>query len=76
MEQTEFERRRDGLVREIGGSMESVLQNLNALNRSLEGVGAVGREFESVSTLWKEFYHAEPGRRKSQDDTPPGRSTG
>lgn len=36
--------------------MNSVLNNLNALNRSLEGVIAVGKEFESVSLLWNNFY--------------------
>jgi hypothetical protein len=36
--------------------MESVLSNLNALNRSLEGVIAVGKEFEGVSELWQVFY--------------------
>ena len=37
-------------------SMNNVLNNLNALNRSLEGVVAVGKEFESVSLLWNNYY--------------------
>jgi len=36
--------------------MDSVLNNVNALNRSLEGSIAVGKEFENVSELWKNFY--------------------
>lgn len=36
--------------------MNNVLNNLNALNRSLEGVVAVGKEFESVSLLWNNYY--------------------
>lgn len=35
--------------------MESVLSNLNTLNRSLEGINVVGKEFESVSQLWSNF---------------------
>lgn len=36
--------------------MNNVLNNLNALNRSLEGAVAVGKEFERVSTLWNNYY--------------------
>lgn len=36
--------------------MNNVLNNLNALNRSLEGVVAVGKEFKSVSQLWNNYY--------------------
>lgn len=36
--------------------MNNVLNNLNALNRSLEGVNAVGKEFENVSVLWNNYY--------------------
>lgn len=35
--------------------MESVLANINKLNRSLEGVLAVGKDFESVEQLWSQF---------------------
>lgn len=35
--------------------MEHVLQNINKLNRSLEGVIAVGNEFSSVEALWSQF---------------------
>ncbi|KAF2458971.1 DASH complex subunit Dad1, partial [Lineolata rhizophorae] len=52
---TEFERQRDELVGEVAMSLEHVLQNINKLNRSLEGVIAVGNEFSSVEALWSQF---------------------
>lgn len=36
--------------------MEKVLENLNTLNRSLQGVVALGKEFDSISKLWESFY--------------------
>ena len=36
-------------------SLEHVLQNLNRLNRNLEGIIAVGNEFSSVEALWSQF---------------------
>jgi DASH complex subunit DAD1 len=36
-------------------SLDSVLTNLNRLNRSLEAVIAVGNEFSSVEALWSTF---------------------
>lgn len=36
--------------------MDAILNNVNALNRSLESSIAVGKEFEGVSTLWSTFY--------------------
>lgn len=44
--------------------MEQVLQNINKLNRSLEGVIAVGNEFGAVEALWSQFENVmakEPG---------------
>jgi len=35
--------------------MESVLQNINRLNRNLESIIAVGNEFSSVEALWSQF---------------------
>jgi DASH complex subunit DAD1 len=35
--------------------MDSVLTNLNRLNRSLEAIIAVGNEFGSVEALWSTF---------------------
>jgi DASH complex subunit DAD1 len=53
---TYFEKQRDLLMAEIAVSMDSVLNNINALNRSIEGAIAVGKEFDSVATLWSNFY--------------------
>ncbi|KAL8894304.1 MAG: hypothetical protein Q9192_004434 [Flavoplaca navasiana] len=50
-----FLHRRDALVGEISMAMEHVLQNINKLNRSLEGVIAVGNEFGAVEALWSQF---------------------
>lgn len=36
-------------------SLEHVLQNINRLNRNLEGVIAVGDEFGAVEALWSRF---------------------
>ena len=36
-------------------SLENVLQSMNKLNRSLEGVIAVGNEFGAVEALWSQF---------------------
>ncbi|MCJ1256932.1 hypothetical protein MMC24_004757 [Lignoscripta atroalba] len=54
-EKSYFEQQRDALVGEIAVSLEHVLQNMNKLNRSLEGVIAVGNEFGSVEALWSQF---------------------
>ncbi|MCJ1447065.1 MAG: hypothetical protein MMC23_007574 [Stictis urceolatum] len=54
-ELTYFEQQREALVGEIATSLENVLQNINKLNRSLEGVIAVGNEFGSVEALWSQF---------------------
>ncbi|CRG83782.1 hypothetical protein PISL3812_01138 [Talaromyces islandicus] len=54
---SEFEFQRSELVREIALSMESVLQNINRLNRNLESIIAVGNEFSSVEALWSQFEH-------------------
>lgn len=52
--------------------MDSVLNNINALNRSLEGSIAVGKEFDSVSSLWSNFYdglaQVEQLRGQQQED--------
>lgn len=52
---TPFHTAREALVCEIAQSLENVLQNINKLNRSLEGVIAVGNEFGSVEALWSQF---------------------
>jgi DASH complex subunit DAD1 len=35
--------------------MDSVLTNLNRLNRSLESIIAIGNEFGNVEALWSTF---------------------
>ncbi|KAM0715981.1 hypothetical protein Q7P37_008495 [Cladosporium fusiforme] len=52
-----FEQQRELLVGEVAQSLENVLQNMNRLNRSLEGVIAVGNEFSQVESLWSQFEH-------------------
>ncbi|EOD46744.1 putative dash complex subunit dad1 protein [Neofusicoccum parvum] len=52
---TYFEQQREMLVGEVAQNLEAVLQNINKLNRSLEGVIAVGNEFGSVEALWSQF---------------------
>lgn len=51
-----FEKQRDVLIQEIGLSIESVVYNLDILNRSLNGSISVGKEFDNVGRLWSHFY--------------------
>ena len=50
-----FASRRSHLVSQIGDSLETVLQQINSLNRSLEGIIEIGNEFASVEALWSQF---------------------
>ncbi|OQO09646.1 hypothetical protein B0A48_05048 [Cryoendolithus antarcticus] len=54
-EKTLFEQQREQLLGDVAASLENVLQNINKLNRSLEGVIAVGNEFGQVEGLWSQF---------------------
>ncbi|MCJ1275877.1 hypothetical protein MMC21_003682 [Puttea exsequens] len=73
-----FFQQRDALVGEIAMSLEHVLQNINKLNRSLEGVIAVGNEFGAVEALWSQFEsvmaqeagdgNAKEGQEKEDED--------
>lgn len=54
-EPTEFEVRRAELVGQIGDSLEQVLTQINAFNRSLEGIIEIGNGFGSVEALWSQF---------------------
>lgn len=68
---TAFHAAREALVCEIAQSLENVLQNINKLNRSLEGVIAVGNEFGSVEALWSQFegvMSAKGGDGEEEDD--------
>lgn len=51
-----FEKQRDLLIQEIGLSIESLVYNLDILNRSLSGSISVGKEFDNVGRLWSHFY--------------------
>ncbi|KAK5002533.1 hypothetical protein LTR28_011302 [Elasticomyces elasticus] len=52
---TYFEQQREALMGDIATNLEQVLQKINKLNRSLEGVIAVGNEFSAVEGLWSQF---------------------
>lgn len=68
---TPFHTAREALVSEIAQSLENVLQNINKLNRSLEGVIAVGNEFGSVEALWSQFegvMSAKSGDGEEEED--------
>lgn len=53
-------------------SLENVLQSMNKLNRSLEGVIAVGNEFGAVEALWSQFEGVmaqEPGEEGKEGES-------
>ena len=50
-----FHSQRALLVNEIAASLDTLLTQLNRLNRGLESVIAVGNEFSSVEALWSQF---------------------
>lgn len=56
-----FIEQRDLVLQDINSTMDSILNNLNSLNISLENSIAVGKEFESVAELWKTFYNGLEG---------------
>ncbi|KAL8705071.1 MAG: hypothetical protein Q9201_001797 [Fulgogasparrea decipioides] len=51
--------------------MEQVLQNINKLNRSLEGVIAVGNEFGAVEALWSQFENVMTEDTGESDEAKP-----
>lgn len=55
-EKTYFEQQRELLVGDVAVSLENVLQNINKLNRSLEGVIAVRLETATHSSAVKLTY--------------------
>ena len=55
LQSTEFTTRRAALISQIGDSLEQVLQQMNGLNRSIEGIIEIGNEFASVEALWSQF---------------------
>ncbi|CUS21608.1 LAQU0S03e06502g1_1 [Lachancea quebecensis] len=62
-----FIEQRDMILQDIGQTMDSILNNLNGLNISLENFIAVGKEFESVSDLWSTFYAGISGEAEAVD---------
>jgi len=50
----------------LAQSLESVLQNLNKLNRALEEVIAVGNEFSPVEALWSHFENVMATRGEEE----------
>ncbi|MCJ1398434.1 hypothetical protein MMC11_001632 [Xylographa trunciseda] len=73
--QSPFEQQRAALVAEIATSLEHVLQNINKLNRALEGVIAVGNEFGAVEALWSQF-EGVMAREADVGEEPEGREEG
>lgn len=59
MSPSSFEKQRDFLVQEIASALDSVVYNLDILNRSLNESIQVGKEFDNVGRLWSNFYDAE-----------------
>lgn len=51
-----FEKQRDMLIQEIANSVDSVVYNLEILNRSLNESIQIGKEFDDVGRLWSHFY--------------------
>ncbi|KAG5368240.1 DASH complex subunit DAD1 [Yarrowia sp. C11] len=52
-----FERQRDQYIKNISASMEDVLNNLNALNRSLEHTVGLSQKSEELAEMWSHFYN-------------------
>lgn len=51
-----FEKQRDVLVQEIAAALDSVINNMDILNRSLHDSVQVGKDFDDVGRLWSRFY--------------------
>ncbi|KAM9893741.1 hypothetical protein OXX79_009154 [Metschnikowia pulcherrima] len=72
--QSSFEQQRDQLVQEITAAMDSVVFNLDILNRSLKESIEVGNGFQDASRLWSTFYNSgadEPqSGRKTDGESP------
>ncbi|KAF2645364.1 DASH complex, subunit Dad1, partial [Massarina eburnea CBS 473.64] len=64
---TYYESQREILIGEIAQSLESVLQNINRLNRSMEEVIQVGNEFAPVESLWS-LFEGVMGQQQQQEE--------
>ncbi|KAM9902032.1 hypothetical protein OXX79_004186 [Metschnikowia pulcherrima] len=72
--QSSFEQQRDQLVQEITAAMDSVVFNLDILNRSLKESIEVGNGFQDASRLWSTFYNSgadEPQSGQKPDGETP-----
>jgi DASH complex subunit DAD1 len=65
-----FEKQRDLLLQEISNSMDSVVYNLDILNRSLNESIQVGKEFDDVGRLWSHFYDGMNQLKQKQAQDP------
>jgi DASH complex subunit DAD1 len=65
--QSYFHQQRALLVSEIAQSLDTLLTQLNRLNRGLESVIAVGNEFSSVEALWSQFEGVMGGQTEDKD---------
>ncbi|KAK4618188.1 DASH complex subunit DAD1 [Fulvia fulva] len=76
--ETYFQQQRQLLINDVAASMENVLQNINKLNRSLEGVIAVGNEFSQVEGLWSQFENvmAKDAEKEEGKDANEGAAEG
>ncbi|GEQ68477.1 hypothetical protein JCM33374_g2145 [Metschnikowia sp. JCM 33374] len=64
-----FEKQRDQLVQEITAAVDSVVSNLDILNRSLQESIQVGSDFQDSSRLWATFYNGTNKNSASADFT-------
>ncbi|KAK4494285.1 hypothetical protein PRZ48_014583 [Zasmidium cellare] len=73
-----FEQQRQLLINDVAASLENVLQNINKLNRSLEGVIAVGNEFGQVEGLWSQIENimAKESEKEENRETKEGATEG
>ncbi|EGV64429.1 Dolichyl-diphosphooligosaccharide-protein glycosyltransferase subunit dad1 [Yamadazyma tenuis] len=68
---SDFEKYRDTLIQEISNSINSIVLNLNTLNRSLHNSIQVSKEFDNVSDLWANFYSGlkkESGQQEPEEE--------
>jgi len=48
--------------------LEQVLTQINALNRSLEGITEIGNEFAQVEALWSQFENVMGNEQMTDED--------
>lgn len=63
-----FIEQRDVILQEVNEIMDSILNQLNGLNITLENSIAVGKEFENVSQIWKLFYNGLESEEQNVDN--------